>query len=116
MEKELAEKANKILDMVISGVDKGVEQVPGLTEEYLTYFLIGEISDLLFTLIILFPVVIGFTTAYLMKKDNDNEWVFAFGFGIVSICFFGIMFTVQSFDIVKLKMAPKAYLIEKVRK
>jgi len=115
MKNELEQKANIILDMVIKGVEKGVEQMPMLTEEYLTYFMIEEL-----------PIVsaIGFLATFSLglficirtsnEKNGDGF------FGGCLVIFISVILSTFIYcgikNIIQIKLAPKAYLIEKVRK
>ena len=126
MKKELEDKAfvilDKMLDAVNSGVDKAPEFLAGLAEEYGIYFAIenAPILSLYFFVIsaVLFiwairSVVKGFKTANLEDKDT---YFFCITTTFIALLVAGSFLIDGSKDIIQAIYAPKAFLIENVRK
>lgn len=121
MNEQLQQKAAELLDRVIAGIDKGVELVPGLTEEYLWYFILEEIPYLQIPLLIVF--LMGVRYAYKMLKKyyarSDEDFYLGICAGFVLLVCFSVVttcsFTKRIKNLMQIKVAPKAYLIEKIR-
>lgn len=143
MNKSLEEKANKLLDLLIDGIEKGADlassEAPKILEEYLTYFYIQQIP--IFGII---GVLVSFILALIIFKmykhyeniriQNKDKWSSARSFvdemgdGVVFVYFLCIaaslfLIFISTLDIagsvsnmLQIKHAPKAYLIEKIRK
>lgn len=113
MNDQTLNKANELLDKMISMADKGLDQAPAvlqdLASEYMRYFLVGEMVWLAIGLVGLL-IGIVFTIIGIKKDWNDG----------IAFCFFIILisFTIIAANIkpaLQAYYAPKAFMIEKLR-
>lgn len=115
----MEEKINTILDMLIAGGNAAKEQLPGLMDEYILYYTIQSLPLVSVSGVMVLLSALCFLWYKHLKKA---EWIgseditAASVLGGVLIVYFSI-YAVDSFrDIVKLQYAPKAFLIEHMRK
>lgn len=126
MKEELEKKAfvilDKMLDAVNSGVDKAPEFLSGLADEYGIYFAIENapiLSLTFFTIsVVLFiwalkSAVKGFKKANEADKDT---YFFCITVTFIALLIAGAFLIDGSKDIIQAIYAPKAFLIENVRR
>jgi di/tricarboxylate transporter len=132
MNEEMQKQLGKILELMISGLEKAGDvaskELPGLLEDYLQFFIIDllPVSQLVYIIGVL---ILIYTTKEKIrkwyehvKKNSYDTFDFWMPFGIASIIM-GIFFIVAvlsvadtSKEIAQIYVAPKAYIIEKLRK
>lgn len=126
MKKELEDKAflilDKMLDAVNSGVDKAPEFVAGLAEEYVAYFMISSITPLAIS--IMFLIVAVFFMSKGLSRGIESDWSGPKGdLATTYVCTSAFVILVTGMiiyyntpDVLQAIYAPKAFLIENVRK
>ena len=122
----MKEKAEKILDLMISGLEKAGEiaqtELPKLVEDYVRYFIIQELPVISFAVLLfgiaLFVLIVRFA---FREEDFRKELAGEAGpfVGLVFIATVIVPFAFlvnSSKDVLALAYAPKAALIERFRK
>lgn len=123
MNKNIEEKASKILDLMISGVEDGVElaktEMPQLLNEYMHYLFIKNIPLVALSLAALSAVTIivnYWLAARAIKKNHEPSIycvIIAFSAALLIPCLMSALSDAKR--LYALKHAPKAYLIEEIR-
>jgi len=125
----IEEKANKVLDIMIDGLEKAGNAVqaelPSLLNEYITYFIIDEFPLRSLVLLIIVPII-GYVlfkrcskveTNNVCEEDNKEFTLWMIAVLATIICGVSLFNCMGDFkNVYKLTHAPKAYLIEKFRK
>ena len=124
MNEEMQKQISKILEMMISGIEKAGdvagEQLPGLVDDYLSMYMIDAIPIIipLIAGVLLISIIIFIKFAIKeTKEDAEAVWMFM-PITVLVLIFLMLMGSVTEDlkEIYKIKTAPKAYLIEKLRK
>lgn len=107
------EKLEKLLDLLIAGIEKGTDlaqtELPKLAEEILKYEAWSH-SMLMWVCVGITIVAVFILIIFLLAEDFDAV-IFAFVFScIATACAVS-----QYSEIKKIEMAPKYYLLEKIR-
>ena len=113
-------KLEKLLDLLINGIEKGGElastEIPKIMEEIITFGFWTEIWGLVLSLLIILLTIIP-TVILLFKgvRDDDTEkfllgTVVGIGLSLACICAYN-----TGYRVLKIKLAPKIYMIEYVR-
>jgi len=119
----LEEKADKILDMIISGLEKTGEvineQAPEIINEYITYSIIDAFPAT-HIVAVFSSMSFIFLVFFLTRKieDFDHKWMPRAFIGVICLIVFCFSLggTLDGLKkMYKIKEAPKAYLIEKFR-
>lgn len=128
MNEELTNKATLILDKMLDAVNTGVDKAPefaaGLASEYVVYFTISFVTDILVGLLLIVFSILFARWAMKSQRNNRDKDLFsksdAFiilwmacvlcGFAGPLFFFSGLQQSAQAY------LAPKAFLIENVRK
>jgi len=141
MNEEMQKQVTRILELMLAGLEKAGDvassELPGLINDYLSYFMVEAIPVGSFFMMIVFIVLSVFLSKFFKKHIKDiypeshynrgrptdfaafcsgAYWliplfIMLLPFGLASSHFVhGVK------DIIKIKVAPKAYIIEKLRK
>lgn len=120
----IEEKVEKMLDLMITGIEKGSEFVSTesikFMEELLTYSLFTSyvglfISTILFLLclVVLVVNIYRIFTVSCRSKNNDSQCAAAvFGIGL---CLIGVFAYISLDNIIKIKVAPRVYAVEYIK-
>jgi len=124
MEEELQNQTAKILKLMLTGMEKAgniaSKELPGLIEDYLNMYYIEAIP-----IIPVLAILTSFTIFGIMwnimrpiiKKDPICSPTYILLIIPIFVFFVGATHTVNGVkDMIKIKTAPKAYLIEQLRK
>lgn len=111
----MKEKIQKYVDSMLEGVGEfEKKEIPICVKEYLEYELYDNIVSFLLYLILTFTCCFLAIKFYKLGKEKDQNF-FAFSFMCI---FFTVLFSCASIawgmSIMKIKSAPRAYLIEKL--
>ena len=123
----LSEKAEKILDMLISGMEKAGTaanaELPQLMEQYVVYFIVDAVTHIIAGVVglILCSLIAKKVTPLLIDaSETKGDKVFAFCMLAMALAtpvgFAGIAVVKGGSSVVKWTAAPKAALIENFRK
>ena len=124
MNDNLKEKVSKILDLMLNGLEKAGDvastELPFLIEEYLSLFFIEHfpIISTMFSMVLIIANIICFL---MFKKiiDKNQKYLYLYRINVAITVVFAVVLSSTVADIkelVKIKVAPKAYLIEKLRR
>ena len=123
MDKDISEKVNKILDLMLSGIEGASDiasaELPGLLQEYINYFMIDAIplSGVVLALIFLPATALFYWLGKTDFKENKDPTFFFLGLISFVVFLFSFAVTVsKGKEMYTIKVAPKAYMIEKFRK
>lgn len=124
MNEEMQKKLNQILSLMIDGLEKAGEitskELPSLIEDYLNMYLIDAIpvATVFAAVTILLSIIFWTKTVNKwVKTDPDASPAYLLSMGLAVCLLFILDYAVKDFkEIIKIKAAPKAYLIEKLRK
>ena len=124
MNEKLQEQLGKILELMLAGLEKASEvaetELPGLIEDYLSMYYIDAIpvvSTVGAVLSIILVMLLYKVIHPVVKNDKDFAPVYIsmlVPLIIFLVCLSEIAFSVK--EMIKIEKAPKAYLIEKLRK
>ena len=110
IQKKLVESIDKIINVIDKGAEFGAEQLPLFAQEILTYFAYRH------TLwVVILGLCLGFCVIGLryMAKEKADEGIYLVPviFTILATCYF--VSNVNS--LIKIKLAPKLYLVEAIK-
>ena len=122
MNKETQEKVDQVLDLLISGIGEAKQELPVLMEEYVNYFMVENIVGVIASLALI--LISSIAVVYCSKKRNEkgrdysdkldySAFMALCSIIVVSSAFF---FSFHLTSVLKLTFAPKAYLIEQLRR
>lgn len=122
MNKETQEKVDQILNLLIDGIGKAKQELPVLMEEYVNYFMVENVVDVISCLALI--LISSIAVVYYSKKRNEkgvdfgdkidySAFMVLCSIAMVLSAFF---FSFHLKNVLKLKLAPKAYLIEQLRR
>ncbi len=121
----MEEKVNKILELLIAGIEKGTElaesELPGLMQEYITYYYIKAIpiSSILIGLLSIVTAIVCAVLYRKFKKGHGDAWVDCMIYGTLAVLILIASIGCSSsgfMEMYQIKEAPKAYLIERLRR
>ena len=116
MEEKLTEYADKIIELVEAGASFTGEQAPILIQEILTYYTvyhsIWAFGGFIFTSILWYTVYRIFASDELVTDEEDAFFTVGI-FTIFSIPSL-VVFVIHSLSIIKITLAPRLYLLEKI--
>lgn len=124
MDKQITEKVNKILNLLIDGIEKTGDitqsQLPELINEYVTLYMLEALPVVSTVLAIILGIVTYVIVKLCLISDNtdirENGSLISGTVGTILILAF-LLSSLNGFkNIYIIKTAPKAYLIEKLRK
>jgi len=124
MNEAIVEKINKLLGLMIDGIEKASSTVqselPKLVEEFIAMYMIEAFpaGSLVFMLLMF---VVATILWFLTRKFSDDDAKHGCRFGIITFAFIisicaGGMVIHGAKEMYKIKNAPKAYLIDRLRK
>jgi hypothetical protein len=117
--KELTDKATLILDKMLDAVNLGVDKAPEFTSElireYMLYYSIGHYVGVASCLFVLSICAYFFMKGMKLNKyrnDGDGYIFLSTSFGALTFIFLVCL----AVDVIRIHVAPKAFLIENIRK
>jgi hypothetical protein len=98
-----------------TAIDFTIEQVPLIVQEYLTYNFWFGIIMVIFSIIlsIILLKMIFLSKKFFLKDDNNPLPYFGMAFSTVGILICLVCIAINLNDVLKIKLAPRVYLIEK---
>ncbi|MBV6514202.1 MAG: hypothetical protein FMNOHCHN_03792 [Ignavibacteriaceae bacterium] len=110
------EKLAKLADMLISGLEKGVELMPELSQEILTYYTYEHLIAIAALSVLIGLCIKGIRSlSKAASKGCEAADGMCFVLGIMVLAFTTLIMC-NTLDLVKIKTAPKLFIIQKIKR